>query len=314
MTRREQPRMMARPITAESEGFTARRAIGPIAVLCVMALVAVVAASSLLGGGSAASGASPSACGGANGASLRPRPSVGGGGQGAGAGRTPRPSAAATATPLRTARPRATPTPQPTTEPSSTPPDSVAPTSPAEFDLRGQAIDIGFPLRPDANYQYRDNYLDLRPGAPTDFNHSRVRNGEVERLHDGIDIYAALGQPLIAPFSGVVIDPRSRWQPWQQRQRYGRTVVIVSDEPASEGYAALFVHAEDVWVEIGQQVVRGQVVGTVGRTGNAVSQSVNPHLHFELRAPFLIDWTPLGEERAIDAFNSYPSLIEADPS
>jgi murein DD-endopeptidase MepM/ murein hydrolase activator NlpD len=55
------------------------------------------------------------------------------------------------------------------------------------------------------------------------------------------------------------------------------------------------------------------VVGTVGRTGNAESQSVRTHLHFELRAPFLLDWSALGEDRAVDAFNPYPSLVGADP-
>ena len=60
-------------------------------------------------------------------------------------------------------------------------------------------------------------------------------------------------------------------------------------------------------------MTRGQVVGTVGRTGNAEDESVDAHLHFELRAPFLLDWSPLGEDRTIDAFNPYPSLVAADP-
>ena len=138
------------------------------------------------------------------------------------------------------------------------------------------------------------------------------KDGSAHRLHDGIDIYAAEGEPLIAPFSGHVIDPSTRWQPWE-RDRYGETVVIESDEPMSEGYLAMFVHMARVWVEPGTHVTRGQVVGTVGRTGNADDESVRTHLHFELRAPFLLDWAPLGEDRTIDAFNPYPSLVAADP-
>lgn len=317
MSRREQPRMMARPISRESDGFAPRQAVGPIAVMGALALVAAITLSTFLGGGGDGEGASHSPGGAAAIVpSQGPLRTVGGGGQGAGAGRTPRPTGASGSTPTQrqTERPpRATPTLEPTADPQPTPGDGRAPTSPAEFDLRGQVIDIGFPLRADTNYQYRDNFLDVRTGAPDDYNHSRARDGEVERLHDGIDIYAAIGQPLLAPFSGVVIDPRSRWQPWE-RQRYGQTVVIVSDEPTSEGYVALFAHAADVWVEIGQHVTRGQVVGTLGRTGNAEDQSFKPHVHFELRAPFLIDWTPLGEAHAIDAFNPYPSLAEADPN
>jgi murein DD-endopeptidase MepM/ murein hydrolase activator NlpD len=131
-------------------------------------------------------------------------------------------------------------------------------------------------------------------------------------VHDGIDIYAAEGEPLIAPFSGTIIDPATRWQPWEP-SRYGNTVVIMSDEPLTAGYLALLVHADKVWVEPGDHVSRGQVLGTLGRSGNAEIQGVKPQLHFELRAPFLIDWSSLGEDRSVDAFNPYPSLVAADP-
>ncbi len=187
------------------------------------------------------------------------------------------------------------------------------PTSPAQFDLEGQQISIGFPLRPNSRYRYRDNFLDLRDGSPEAYNHARMhKDGTSTRLHDGTDIYVALGEPLVAPFSGMVIDARSRWQPWEP-DRYGNTIVIVSDERTSAGYLALFAHVDQVWVDPGTHVTRGQVVGTVGRTGNAELQSVRPHLHFELRAPFLLNWSLLGEDRAVDAFNPYPSLVGADP-
>ncbi len=208
---------------------------------------------------------------------------------------------------------RPTPTNRPTGTPTTTPGSGGAPSSPAEFDLEGQRISIDFPLRPDSRYQYRDNFLDVREGSPDDYNHARVNgDGTATRLHDGTDIYAAAGEPLIAPFSGSVVDPKSRWQPWEPT-RYGNTVVIVSDEPTSAGYVALFVHLGEVWVDPGVHVTRGQVVGTVGRTGNAELQSVRAHLHFELRAPFLLDWSALGEDRAVDAFNPYRSLVAADP-
>ena len=188
-----------------------------------------------------------------------------------------------------------------------------APTSPAGFDLAAQAIDIGFPLRPDTRYQYRDNFLDPREGLPDDYNHVRVNaDGTAHRLHDGIDIYAAVGEPLVATFSGTVINPRNRWPPWEA-DRYGNTVAIVSDEPGTEGYTSIYVHADQVWVEAGDHVSRGEVVGTIGRTGNAETQSVHSHLHFEIRAPFLLDWTTVGEGRVVDAFDPYPSLVASDP-
>jgi murein DD-endopeptidase MepM/ murein hydrolase activator NlpD len=314
--------MMARPITPERDSPVSRQAVGMIAVLGILVVIGGVALSTLLGGGTGTTGPRTTPGAAANGPTPSAKATVGGGGQGAGqgsgsgsgAGRTARPNGA-TPTPGGSIRPpRATPTPDP--QPTDTPPAlpvGAAPTSPADFDLVGQVIPIGFPLLADTKYHYRNNFLDFRTGAPDGYNHSRVRDGKTERLHDGIDIYAGLGQPLVAPFDGVVIDPRTRWQPWE-RMRYGRTIVIASDEPTSEGYVALFAHAEDVWVEVGQHVTRGQVVGSVGRTGNAIDQSFRPHVHFELRAPFLLDWSALGEDHAIDAFNPYPSLVEADPA
>ena len=245
---------------------------------------------------------------------------------------TPRPSAAAASAPsgslaAQTARPTAPATPHPATtpprpmtsptavpNPSATvtlPPDS-APTSAAGFDLRGQVIDIGFPLRADTTYHYRDNWLDRRDGPPNPYNHARVgANGQLIRLHDGIDIYGPEGAPVLAPFDGTIIDPATRWSPWEP-DRYGLTVVVESDEPGTAGYMAVLVHLERVWVDIGQHVTRGQVLGALGRTGDA--QEVAPQLHFELRAPFLIDWSALGEDRQVDAFNPYPSLVAADPN
>jgi murein DD-endopeptidase MepM/ murein hydrolase activator NlpD len=188
-----------------------------------------------------------------------------------------------------------------------------APTSAEGFDLEDQAIPIGFPLLRETRYQYRDNFLDARDGPPDSYNHARTRpDGEVIRLHDGTDIYADEGEPLAAVFAGTVVDPRTLWQPWEP-DRYGHVVVIRSDEPQTVGYIALYAHADRVWVEPGARVTRGQVVGTIGRTGNAELQSIRPHLHFELRAPFALEWASFGEERQVDAFNPYPSLYDADP-
>lgn len=187
----------------------------------------------------------------------------------------------------------------------------VAPQSAGQFDLTGQVIDIGFPLRSDTTYHYRDNFLDKRDGPPDDYNHAKTgAHGQLVRLHDGIDIYAPENEPVLAPFDGTVIDPASKWQPWEP-DRYGLTVVVQSDEPTSDGYTAVLVHLDRVWVDAGDHVSRGQVIGVLGRTGNA--ENVRPQLHFELRAPFLLDWSSIGEDRQVDAFNPYPSLIEADP-
>ena len=223
---------------------------------------------------------------------------------------TPTPLASATPHASASSPPGATPSAT-AASPTPTPPASAAPTSAANFDLQGQVIDIGFPLRADSTYHYRDNYLEPRAGPPNSYNHAKVNaKGDLVRLHDGIDIYAPEGVPVLAPFDGTIIDPATRWSPWEP-DRYGLTVVVESDEPGTAGYMAVLVHLAADWVDIGQHVTRGQVVGTLGKTGDA--QEVKPQLHFELRAPFLIDWSPLGENRQVDAFNPFQSLQAADP-
>ena len=230
-------------------------------------------------------------------------------------GATARPTTPPQATPTTTQSPSTLPpteAPGSTSPSTATPAPNAAPTSAADFDLQGQVIDIGFPLRADTDYHYRDNYLERRDGTPDPYNHARVEtDGTLVRLHDGIDIYAPESEPVLAPFDGVVIDPATKWTPWEP-DRYGLTVVVESDEPTSVGYTAVLVHLDKVWVATGQHVSRGQVIGVLGRTGNA--ENVKPQLHFELRAPFLIDWSSLGEDREVDAFNPYPSLVAADPN
>ncbi len=245
---------------------------------------------------------------------------------------TASPAAHVTATPPRTTasspspasggdRPLSSPLPAPTAAPTATPAGSAspaptrdpaaAPASADDFDMAAQVIAIGFPMKETTRYRYRDNWGDLRSGTAEHYNHAHSRrDGELLRAHDGIDIYAPRGEPVLAPFDGVAAAPETLWQPWY-RKRYGRTAVIVSDEPTSAGYIALLSHLDRLWVEPGQRVRRGEVLGVVGNTGNA--EGGPPHVHFELRAPFPLTWLEVGEERAVDAFNPFPSLRAADP-
>jgi murein DD-endopeptidase MepM/ murein hydrolase activator NlpD len=223
----------------------------------------------------------------------------------AGATASPRARATISPEPARQTAPMRTATPQPTRHPNA------APASAEDFDAEAQVIRMGFPLKERDKYRYRDNFGAAREGRAEGYNHARVRrDGDLLRAHDGIDIYAAAGTPVVAPFDGVVIDPSRRWDPWV-KERYGKTAAIRSSEPLSEGYTALLTHLQALYVEPGQRVHRGEVVGTVGDSGNA--EGGRPHLHFELRAPFPLQWQQAGEDRLVDAFNPYPSLRAADP-
>ncbi|MDQ3870680.1 MAG: M23 family metallopeptidase [Chloroflexota bacterium] len=168
-----------------------------------------------------------------------------------------------------------------------------------------------FPLPVDARYRYADDFLVARVGRPYGYNHVLPvrRDGRMQRAHDGVDIRVPLGTPVLSPFDGTIADPASRWKPWI-RARYGITALVVSEEPTSTGYAALLAHLSRLDVAVGERVKRGQVLGRTGRTGNA--RGTPPHLHFELRAPFLLPLRRGSVVRMIDAFDPFPSLVAAD--
>ncbi len=92
--------------------------------------------------------------------------------------------------------------------------------------------------------------------------------------HEGIDIYAGRGTPVIAPASGLVID--SYHEPF-----YGNHIVI--DHGRDENGKVIrskFLHLDTRLIEKGEVVIRGEKIGTLGSSGILASY---PHLHFEIR-------------------------------
>jgi hypothetical protein len=87
--------------------------------------------------------------------------------------------------------------------------------------------------------------------------------------HLALDIGAALGEPISASDSGVVV-----FAGWSTGG-YGNAVAI----DHGNGYQTLYAHLNSVSVHCGQSVSQGQTIGYGGSTGN----STGPHLHFEIR-------------------------------
>ena len=89
-----------------------------------------------------------------------------------------------------------------------------------------------------------------------------------QRFHGGLDLRAPGGTPVYAVAAGrVLASGRSG--------AYGLRVVV----DHGEGLTSLYAHHLENVVAAGERVRRGQVIGLVGRTGNATGE----HLHFELR-------------------------------
>jgi murein DD-endopeptidase MepM/ murein hydrolase activator NlpD len=94
----------------------------------------------------------------------------------------------------------------------------------------------------------------------------RILNGEPRAPHRGIDVAAPPGTPVGAMASGVV----SLAEP--DLYFTGGTVMI----DHGHGVHSIYVHLQDVLVEVGQEMAQGAILGTVGSSGRATG----PHLHW----------------------------------
>ena len=88
------------------------------------------------------------------------------------------------------------------------------------------------------------------------------------RSHEGIDIKAKRGTPVVASESGYVTQVGTN--------NLGGKIVFLS--PSDSPYSLYYAHLDSQLVSVGARVVQGDTLGLVGNTGNAVTTS--PHLHF----------------------------------
>ena len=96
----------------------------------------------------------------------------------------------------------------------------------------------------------------------------RILNGKPRRPHYGIDFHAPEGTPVRAMLDGTVTRA--------EKDLYFTGGTIIFDH--GHGISTLFMHMKDVNVKEGQKIKKGQVVGTVGKTG----RSTGPHLDIRL--------------------------------
>lgn len=159
---------------------------------------------------------------------------------------------------------------------------SLLPLAPALAELR----DIRFPV--DGSVAYRDDF-----GEP--------RNGG--RTHEGIDMLGEKMMPLVSAVDGrvsYVVVPEASW---------GYAVVIEdadgwtyhylhmnNDTPGTDDGNGGPENAYASGISRGARVVRGQLLGWMGDSGNA--EWTSPHLHFEIRRP---DGEPVDPYESLNA-------------
>jgi murein DD-endopeptidase MepM/ murein hydrolase activator NlpD len=99
----------------------------------------------------------------------------------------------------------------------------------------------------------------------TQFGQIRYINDQESGRHSGLDIAAPLGTPVVASNNGVVVLARLL-------HVTGNTVILDHGSNLFSSYS----HLERIEAKVGQQVTKGQTIGTVGNTGF----STGPHLHW----------------------------------
>lgn len=112
------------------------------------------------------------------------------------------------------------------------------------------------------------------------------------RSHEGLDIFAPKGTPVVAPTDGFVNRVGTN--------NLGGKVVWMRD--AARGHSYYFAHLDEQLVQSGTTVKQGDTLGLVGNTGNA--RTTPPHLHFGIYQRGSKD--PIHYIRTLDAMVASP--------
>lgn len=132
---------------------------------------------------------------------------------------------------------------------------------------------LGFPVAGKGNWDVQSFWGASRDGG--------------NRNHEGVDIFAAKGTPVVAVANGFVTRTGN--------QGLGGKQVWLRD--SSSGDAYYYAHLDSILTESGKQVSINDTIGLVGNTGNAAGGL--PHLHF-------------GIYTSSDAVDPYPYIRKRD--
>ena len=152
---------------------------------------------------------------------------------------------------------------------------SVAAPAPAPPSAAGVSLDV-FPVQ--GKCWFVDTWRAPRSGG---------------RTHEGLDIIGSSGKLLYAVVSGTI----SKVYVDRPGSLAGNGVRVAQDDGTYFTY--LHMHTFATGIKVGTKVTAGQVIGTLGSTGNAAT----PHLHFEVHPRGGAAVNPYSLVKPIDACN-----------
>ena len=146
--------------------------------------------------------------------------------------------------------------------------------SDADFERRRPAelaqIDAARAMQIDANGWKQSFRWPVTGRLSGFFGSQRIYQGKPGTYHSGTDIAVPAGTPFVAPADGIVV--LAATSPFTLE---GHLLIV----DHGMGLTSAFLHCQRLDVKVGDRVMQGQALGTVGRTGRATG----PHMHWGLK-------------------------------
>lgn len=148
---------------------------------------------------------------------------------------------------------------------------------PGQVDLSSEDL-ARYETERDHLLEVRKSFSDFSPGTlrllqpcegkrTNTYGQRRLFNGQSRNPHNGMDIAAPEGTPVIAAAEGIVLDIGDYFFS-------GNTVIV----DHGQGFRTLYAHLSAIDVKSGDRVAAGAPIGRVGATGRVTGA----HLHFSV--------------------------------
>lgn len=137
-------------------------------------------------------------------------------------------------------------------------------------DGRGRSAKRAKRVRAWLSFKYTDHRFPVDGRFSFGSDGARFGSGRKGHTHQGQDLPAESGTPVVAPYSGVIS--------WVAYQAGGAGYYVVEHADDGRDYVFMHLQTDSTLVKQGERVRTGQRLALVGATGVASG----PHLHFEV--------------------------------